>query len=85
MRCFHVLVVRHAAFYFTAQRNAALRAKAKLQRPINDRFGAGLDSDLIKPGVARFGQRLDEIQRSAIGLFPIVESDVANLDCRARS
>ena len=30
--------------------------------------------DLIKPGVARFGQRLDEIQRAAIALFPIVKS-----------
>src|SRR5207245_6875490 len=48
----------------------------------NDRLGAGLDSNLIKPCIARFGQRLDEIQRAAIALFPIVESDIANLNCR---
>ena len=41
-----------------------------------------LDPDLIKPCVARFGKRLNKIQRAAIGFFPIVESDVANLNCR---
>ena len=54
VRRFHVLVVRHTAFDFAAQRNAALRAEAKPLRPVDNRFRAGLDSDLIKPRVARF-------------------------------
>ena len=58
MRRFHVFIVWHAAFYFAAQRDAAFRAEAQLQRPIDDRRRTGLDADLIKPRVARFRQRL---------------------------
>src|SRR5205085_12347530 len=46
---FHVLMVRHAPLHFAAQRDAALGAKAKPQRPIDDRLRAGFDADLIKP------------------------------------
>ena len=42
----------------------------------------GLDPDLIKPRVARFGQRLHEIERAAVGFFPVVKSHVANVDRR---
>ena len=55
VRRLHVLVVRHTAFYFAAQRNAALGAETEPLRPVDDRLRARLDSDLIKPGVARFG------------------------------
>src|SRR4029453_18298962 len=41
-----------------------------------------LDSGLIEPGVAGFGQSLNEIQGTAVAFFPVVKSDIANLDCR---
>ena len=47
-------------FDFAPERNAALHAKAKFLRPIKNRFRARLDSDLIEPRVARFGERLHE-------------------------
>ncbi len=80
MSRFHVLIVRDASFRFSAQRNSALRAETKFESPFDDRLCAGLDADLIKPCVARFGQRLDKIERTAIALFPIVKSDIANLN-----
>ena len=79
---FHELVVRHAPVYFAAQRNSRPAAEPKSLRPLNDRLRPGLDSDLIKPGVARFRHRLHEIERAAIGLLPIVKNHVADLDRR---
>ena len=61
MRGFHVFIIRDAAFYFAAQRNAAFSAEAQLQRPINDRRRTGLYAGLIKPCVARFRERLHEV------------------------
>ena len=78
----HVFVVGHASFHLAPQRDAALRAKAQLERPINDRRGAGFDSDLIKPRVARFGERLNKIQSAAIAFFPVVKREIADLDGR---
>src|ERR1700726_2048218 len=76
----HIIVVRDPTFDFATQGNSALRAKTELQRPLDNRFRAGFDSDLIKPGVARFGESLDEIQSAAVPLFPIVEGQVPDLD-----
>src|SRR4029077_16240011 len=50
--------------------------------PINDRFGASLDSGLIEPGVTRFGERLNKIERAAIAFFPVVIGQVTNLNGR---
>ena len=61
VRRFHVFVIRNAAFCFAAQRNAAFSAEAQLQCPINDWRRPGLYAGLIKPCVARFGERLHEI------------------------
>src|SRR5206468_561231 len=80
VRCLHVFVVWHTTFHLAAQRDAALCAKAKLQRPLDDRFGASLDSCLVKPSVARFGERLDKVQSASIAFFPIVIGKVANLN-----
>ena len=57
-----------------------LRAEAHLLRPIDDRVGAHLDAGLIEPRVARFRERLDEIQEAAVDLLPVVEVDVADLN-----
>src|SRR4029077_17745990 len=67
---------------FAAQRDAALRAETELERPFDDRLRAGLDADLIKPGVARLRQRLHKIERTLIAFFPIVKGEVANLNSR---
>src|SRR4051812_18709192 len=61
MRRFHVFIIWNAASDFAAQRNAALRAEAQLLRPINDRCRTCLYAGLIKPGVARFCERLHEV------------------------
>src|SRR6202011_5358293 len=80
VRRLHVFVIRHPAFDFAAQGDSAFSSKSQFECPIDNRSCASLDSDLVKPSVARFGQRLDEIQRSAIFLFPVVKSDVADFD-----
>src|SRR5438132_13528349 len=82
MRGLHVFIVRDAAFRLAAQRNAAFCPKPKLECPINDWFGAGFDSSLVEPGIARFGERLNKIQRTAVAFFAVVKSDIANLECR---
>ena len=56
----HVLVVRHASVHFAPQRNPALRAEPEALRPFNDRVRPCLDADLVEPGVARFGESLNE-------------------------
>ena len=71
VRGLHVFVVRDPAFSLAAQRNAAFGAKAELQSPIDDRPRAGLDPNLIKPCVAGFCERLDEIQGAAIVFFQL--------------
>ena len=81
VRRLHVLIIRHASFRLAAQRDAAFRSKAQLDRPIDDRFCASLDSHLIKPRVTRFRQRLNKIQRAAIAFLPIVKSEIADFDC----
>ena len=80
VRRFHVFVVRHATFRFAAQRNPAFRTEAESQCPVDDRLRAGLDSNLIKPGIARLRECLHEIERALIALFPIVKRKVADLN-----
>src|SRR5689334_11626874 len=80
MCCLHIGVVRHASFDFAANRNSGLRAEAEFLRPIDNRIGAGLNSDLIEPSVTGFGQRLNKIQEAAIGLLPVVKDDISDLD-----
>src|SRR5262249_22335465 len=80
MSRFHVVISRNSAFRFAAEWNSALGSKSKVIRPFNNRLRAGLDSNLIKPGIARFGQGLDEIQRASVSFFPVVKSDIPNLD-----
>src|ERR1700730_3789273 len=82
MRRFHILVVRHSPFDFATQRDAALCAKAKFLCPMKNRFRTRLDADLIKPGVTRFSERLYEIQRTMVRLFPVMKGGIANLDRR---
>ena len=79
---FHVFIVRDASFRFAPQRNSALCAKTEFERPIDNRRGADLNADLIKPGVARFCQRLDKIERTAVAFFPIVKGEIADLNSR---
>src|SRR4029078_3611992 len=76
---FHVFIIWDPTFYFAAQRNATFGAEAQFQRPINDWRRTGLYAGLINPRVARFRERLHEVHRAAIALFPVVERDVANL------
>ena len=59
-----------------------LAPKPELERPMDNRFRAGLDPHLIKPGVARLGQGLDEVERAAVFLFPIVKRQISDLDGR---
>ena len=80
MCCLHIGIVRHAPFYFAANGNSGFCAETEFLRPIDDRIRAGLDSDLIKPSVAGFGQGLNEIQEAAIAFFPIVKGEVPDLD-----
>src|SRR5438034_10840671 len=80
MRGFHVFLVRHASIGFAAQRNSAFRSETEPLRPVNDRFCAGLDSDLVKPGVARFGQRLNKVHRAAVALLPVMKRQIPDLD-----
>ena len=82
MSHFHVFVVRDASFRFAPQRNPTLRAETELERPINDRLGANLNADLVEPGIARFCQRLDKIERTAVAFFPIVKGEIADLNSR---
>src|SRR5436305_14751007 len=80
MCCLVIGVVIHPAYYSAAYRNSGVRAEAEFLRPIDDRIRAGLDSDLIKPSVARFSQGLNKIQEAAIAFFPIVKGNVPDLD-----
>ena len=76
----HVLIVRNASFDLASNWDSAFRAKPELECPIDNWLRAGPDADLVKPGVTGFRQRLDKIERAAVAFFPIVKSDVADLD-----
>ena len=75
----HVFVVRHASVRLSLQRNPAFRAETEFGRPVENWTNAGLDPDLVKPGVARFGQRLDKVERAAVGFFPVMKGRVADI------
>ena len=76
----HVLIVRNAPFDLAANRDSAFRTKSELEGPIDNRLRTGLDADLVEPGVARFCQRLDKIEGATVAFFPIVKSDIADLN-----
>src|SRR4029077_4711323 len=78
--CFHIGIVGHATFYLAANWDPAFGAETKSLRPIDDRVSAGLDPDLVEPGIARFGEGLDEIEETTIGFLPIVKGQVTDLD-----
>src|SRR4051812_33144935 len=78
----HVIIVRHASIHFAAQRNTAFGPETKPKRPIDDWFCTDFDADLVKPGVARFGQRLHKIKGTAVRLFPVVKDDIPDRDGR---
>ena len=80
MRHLHVLIVRNASFDLAANRDSAFRAKPELECPIDNRLRTRSDADLVKPGVARFRQRLDKVERAAVAFFPVVKGHVADLD-----
>src|SRR2546430_1390818 len=80
MGCFHIGIVRHAAFHLAANWNAAFGAEAQSLCPIDDGVSTGLYSNLVEPGVARFGQGLDEIEETTVAFLPIVKGQVTNLD-----
>src|ERR1700730_13519035 len=80
MCCFHIRVVRHATFRIAAYRDPAFGAEAQSLCPIDNRLSAGLYSNLVKPGIARFGEGLDEIEETTIAFLPIVEGQIADLD-----
>src|SRR3954470_795764 len=82
MRGLHVIIVRHAPVHFAAQRNTALGPETKPKRPVDDWFCTDFDADLVKPGVARFSQRLHKIKRTAIRLFPVMKDDIPDRDGR---
>src|SRR2546423_3226166 len=80
MCCFHIGIVRHAAFHLAANWNPAFGAEAQSLCPIDDRLSAGLYPDLVEPGIARFGKSLDEIEETTIAFLPIVKRQVTDLD-----
>src|SRR5436309_10560465 len=80
MCCFHIRVVRNATFHLAADWNPAFGAEAQSLCPIDNRLSAGLYSNLVKPGIARFGEGLDEIEETTIAFLTIVEGQITNLD-----
>src|SRR6266480_7349410 len=80
MCCFHIGIVRHAAVYLAANGNPAFGPEAQSLCPIDDRLSAGLYSNLVEPGIARFREGLDEIEETTIAFLPIVKRQIANLD-----
>ena len=80
MCCFHIGVVRNAAFHLAANRYSAFGAEAESLCPIDDRLSAGLYTHLVEPGIARFGQGLNEIEEATIAFLPIVKRQVTDLD-----
>ena len=78
----HVLAVGHETRRLVAQRQARLAPEAEAAGVVDDLFRPGLDADLVEPGVAALGQRLDEVQVARVGLLPVVEEDVADVHAR---
>ena len=76
----HVVIVGDVSLRLGLERNAGSLAESKPVCPEDDVGCADLEAHLNEPGVARLGERLDEIELSDIVFFPVVEGEVPDVD-----
>jgi hypothetical protein len=78
MRFHHVLVVGDAPAGFGADGNTGAGTEAETSRPFPHAAGTGLNADLVKPCVARLGQRFAKIQRPRVAALPVAELEASD-------
>ena len=71
----HVFLVGNTSAGLGADGDAGAGAEPEISGPFPHAAGAGLDADLVKPGVARLGQRFAKVQRTGVAALPVAEID----------